>query len=506
MDTHNAALILEELLDLGVELANLKDLDDFLRRIVRLAKIISSAEGITIYMKSEDEKALDFYVVYNEQLGIFLSGEEARVWPSISLYDEKGRENLNMVAAVCALRGEIINIEDVYETSQFDFSGTKLFDRLNRYRSKSMVVIPMRNHDREVIGVLQLINKKKNGEVVSFTKRDERYVGALAAQAATAITKTKLIQEFEELLESFLQTIALALDEKSKFTSDHIKRVAYLMEQFVEKVNETGFANKHYTQDEKRKLMWAAWMHDIGKIVTPEYILNKATKLECVCDRIEKVRLKFALYQAQLQISLLRGEISKDRFEEHLEEARKAFEVVEKVNKSIGKFDETDRRIIEKFHNIKVNIADIRESIINDEEFENLLIENGTLNKKERKIINYHAVVSKKMLSSIKFPKKYKEVAHIAASHHERLDGSGYPDGLRGEDLSFEDRVLGVLDIFEALSAPDRPYKKPLRIVEIKQIIYSMVEKGKLDKTIVDFLFSSGIVEDYFNKYSPSSK
>ncbi len=491
----------ERLIKIGTALSVEKNLEKLLEIIIEEAMRFTNAEGGTIYLESEDGKYLNFVIAQNRALGIKMGGSGAKIsWPPLPLYNEDGSPNLSMVAVVSALQNRVINIEDVYEAKEFNFEGTKKFDKNTGYRSKSMLVIPMQNHEGEVIGVLQLINKKdKKGDVVSFSKEDQEMILSLASQAAVAITKNKLIQDLEKLIEGFLHSIATAIDEKSPYTGGHIRKVVKLTTMIAQAINEDEefFKDKKYSEDDLKTLKMAALMHDIGKITTPEYIMDKATKLQSLCDRIALVKAKAEIIKRDLQIALLKKELSEQEYQKRLRQIEEALDLIEWSN--LGR-EEVPDEVIEKLQeiaHIPLVCNGKKTTLLDEDELENLSVKKGTLTPKERQIINNHVSVTIKMLQDVPFPKKYKRVPVIAGRHHEKLNGKGYPLGLTAKDLTFEDRILAIADIFEALTSSDRPYKKPLKLSTAMKILYNMAKNGEIDKDILRFIYEKKLYLQY---------
>jgi HD-GYP domain-containing protein (c-di-GMP phosphodiesterase class II)/ribonuclease BN (tRNA processing enzyme) len=422
---------------------------NILEKVVTYARELTNADGGSIYTKTEDDKYLEFKIIQNETLNI--NQKENTTWPKLPLYIN-GKENKEMVASLCALSGKIINIEDVYNAKEFNFEGTKKFDKNNNYRSKSMLVIPLKNHENEIIGVLQLINKKSNSHIIAFDKNDEKIISLLASIAAISITKNKLIEDFEKLLSSLIKTIGIAIDEKSKYTSKHVQNVAKLALMIAKAIQKEGI--KEYSNDELKMIEIAGWLHDIGKIAIPEYVMDKAKKLEKLIDEIEVIKYKFELLKKEYYIQYLEKKISKEKYEELIKKADEDFEFLKELNKGYEWVDDEKLNRLKEIAKIKIN----NEFLINEEEFKNLSIRKGTLTDEERKIIQSHASIGLKMLNNLHFPKKYKRLPDIAGNHHEKLNGTGYPRGLTAKDLSLEERIMTIADIFEALSAADRPY------------------------------------------------
>jgi HD-GYP domain-containing protein (c-di-GMP phosphodiesterase class II)/ribonuclease BN (tRNA processing enzyme) len=457
---------------------------NILEKIVTYAREITSADGGTIYLKTEDEQYLEFKIIQNKTLKV--NQKENTNWPKLPLYIN-GKENKQMVAALCALTGRIINIEDVYNDKEFNFEGTKKFDKNNNYRSKSMLVIPLRNHEKKIIGVLQLINKKSENVVISFSKEDEEVISLLASIAAISITKNKLIEDFEKLLSSLIKTIGIAIDEKSKYTSKHVQRVAKLAVMIAKAIEKEGV--KKYSKDELKMIEIAGWLHDVGKIAIPEYVMDKSTKLEKIIDRIEIIKYKFELLKKEYYIEFLEKKISKEEYEKLIKKADEDFEFLKEINKGDEWVSDEKIKRLQEIAKIKIN----NEPLLNEDELENLSIRKGTLTDKERDIIQSHAAIGLKMLQNLHFPAKYKRLPEIAANHHEKLNGKGYPRGLSAKDLSAEERILAIADIFEALSAADRPYKEPKKLSEIFKILYFMAKDNEIDKNIIRMMIQNNV-------------
>jgi HD-GYP domain-containing protein (c-di-GMP phosphodiesterase class II)/ribonuclease BN (tRNA processing enzyme) len=465
-----------------------KNPTNILEKVVTYAREITNSDGGTIYTKTEDDKYLEFKIIQNETLNINL--KENANWPKLPLYID-GQENKEMVAALCALTGKIINIEDVYNVKEFNFEGTKKFDKNDNYRSKSMLVIPLKNHEKEIIGVLQLINKKTDNNIIAFDRNDENIVMLLASIAAISITKNKLIEDFEKLLASFIKTIGIAIDEKSKYTSKHVQRVAKLSVMIAKALQKEGI--KEYSKDEMKMIEIAGWLHDIGKIVIPIDVMDKATKLEKGIDRIEIIKYKFELLKKEYYIEYLENKISKKEYNEKLKKADDDFEFLKELNIGAEWISDEKLKKLEEIAHIQVGEI----YLLSEDEFKNLSIRKGTLTDEEMKIMQSHASIGLKMLTNLHFPKKYKRLPIIAANHHEKLNGKGYPRGLTAKELSTEERILTIADIFEALTANDRPYKTPKKLSEVFKILYFMTKDNELDKNILRIFIKNRVYFDY---------
>lgn len=464
---------------------------NILEKVVTYARKITNADGGTIYLKTEDDQYLEFKIIQNETLNI--KEKENTNWPKLPLYIN-GEENKKMVASLCALKGKIINIEDVYNDKQFNFEGTKEFDKKNNYRSKSMLVIPLKNHENEIIGVLQLINKKSNNEIIAFNENDEKITDLLASIAAISLTKDKLIKDFKKLFASFIKTIGIAIDEKSKYTRKHVQRVAKLSVMIANAIEKENI--KKYNKEELKMIEIAGWLHDIGKIAIPENIMDKATKLEKTIDRIEMIKYKFEFLKKEYYIQFLEKKLSKEEYNKLIKKADENFEFLKNLNKGCEYINNKQLKRLNDIAKIKIG----NEPLLNEDEFKNLSIKKGTLTEEERKIIQSHAEIGLKMLQNIPFPKKYKKLPDIAANHHEKLNGKGYPRGLSAKNLSLEERILAVADIFEALTATDRPYKEPKKLSEVFEILYKMAKNNEIDKNIIKIIIKYKLYLNFAKK------
>jgi HD-GYP domain-containing protein (c-di-GMP phosphodiesterase class II) len=443
-----------------------------------------------------------------------VTGEEKPDWPPLPLYHEDGTQNLNMVAVAAALQGEVINISDVYHDERYDFSGTKEFDAMTGYRSGSMLVIPMKDHEEKVIGVLQLINRTEEGEIVPFSREDEQITQSLASQAAILIHNQILIHDLEEMLFSFLNALAETLDNKSAFTGRHIKRMVDVTMEIAKAIRDDRkgrFKTLSFSEDEMKQIYLAALVHDIGKIVTPDYLVEKSTKLETVFDRIENIRLRMELAKSQYRASFYKqmlenmgvepdtDDSSLEMYEARLDDWMRFIEEANRGNEYFS--DEKVARLKEINDAVVLNIDDKKVSLFEPDELEALSVQRGTLTMEERRIIMDHVKETQRNLNQLNFPSKYRRIPEIAGAHHEKLNGTGYPDGLDAEQISLEARILAIADIFEALTASDRPYKKPNKLSEAMRILYSMAKEGELDYEIVKFFYEEKIYLKYAEKH-----
>ena len=423
-------------------------------------------------------------------------------WPSLPIYLKDKSLNNGMVAVVSCNEKRIINISDVYKTNKYIFDGTKEFDNNTGYRSKSMLVIPLINHENEVIGVLQLINKKKNGKILDFDKMDEKIIKSLASQAAMALTNMNLISSLEDFINAFVSTIAKAVDAKSPYTSDHIvkvEKIALLLAKAIH-TDKTIYKDVKYSPNDYKQIALAAWMHDIGKISMPEHIIDKATKLEKIFNRIELIEQRIELIKKDTEIQLLKKEITLEKYEKSILELTEIFEFINRINIGAEFMEEKDIQTLKNISEMTYNKNGVETSLLSEDEFYNLSIKKGTLTREDINIIRNHAQLSLDMISDLPFPKKYKDVLNIACNHHEKLNGTGYPRGLDAAQIALEDRIMILADIFEALTASERPYKEAMKLSTVKNILDNMAERGELDKQLTEFFFNHKIFQKYANE------
>lgn len=499
---------LRRLTQIGLALSAEKDINRLLEKILIEARAITSADGGTLYLMSSDGRELEFSFVQNASLGITMGGAGEKItWPPILLTDANGVLNHENVSAYVAVTGQPVNISDVYSESGFNFEGPKAFDRKTGYRTQSMLVVPMRDHEGDIIGVLQLLNATDSdtGQVIPFSERAQELAWSLASQAAVALTNKLLIIELENLLDAFIKTIAVAIDEKSPYTGGHVRRVAELTMAIAKKINkaqEGHFAKTCFSDDEMQELRTAAWLHDVGKITTPEHVVDKATKLETVCDRIEGVKIRFELLKREYQLAIqyaqnaLEGHLS-DEAEKELKQLDDEYRFLEQMN-SGSEF--TQDQMIERIHQIaKRQLCTSSQTLplLTEDEIYNLSIRRGTLNDEERDIINNHATVTHRMLSQLPFPKKMQKVAEYAAAHHEKINGTGYPRGLKGDQFPLQARIIALADVFEALTAKDRPYKKGKTLSEALKIMSFMVKDQHIDPDLYELFIKERIYIEY---------
>ena len=485
-----------------------------LERILSEAQAMTYADGGSLYLfrDDNDQPRLEFALVRNDSLKINQGGSSGNdiSLPPVPLRDESGQDNHHHIAAHVAISGRLVNIPDAYRSEQFDFSGTKAFDERHGYRSVSFLTIPLLNHLNEVIGVLQLVNARhpQSREIIPFSEHIEPLVKALSSYAAIALNNLILVQELKNLLDAFIKVIAQAIDAKSPHTSGHCQRVPLLTELIARAACEdmSTFRDFNLDDDGWYELHVAAWMHDCGKLATPDSVLDKSTNLHTLCDRIDAVRTRFAALKSQKERDVLIAIVAEPERRAELErklhqdllvlDEELAF--IEAANKG-GEFmaEESKKRV----HAIAArqwrNAAGNLQPLLSEDEVYNLCIERGTLTHEERQIINNHMQVTIDMLESLPFPRKLRRVPEYAGGHHEKMDGTGFPRGLKREQMSWPARMMAIADIFEALTAKDRPYKDPMKISQALSIMQKMRDGNHIDPDLYELFVRSRVWELY---------
>jgi HD-GYP domain-containing protein (c-di-GMP phosphodiesterase class II) len=524
--TESQAIKIRRMTQIGLALSAEHDLGRLLEMIVDEARRFTCADGGTLYIVSNDDKELAFAIVQNDSLKTRMGGTSGAItWPPVPLYHKDGTPNHANVSSFAALSGETVNIPDVYHTDTFNFEGTRSFDAGTGYRSRSMLVVPLRNHEDDIIGVLQLLNAKstQTGEVIPFSKANLAMTESLASQAAVALTNNLLIKDLQALFEAFIKTIATAIDEKSPYTGDHGRRVVELTMLIAEAVNastEPPFKDVYLNDAQLNELRIAAWLHDVGKVAIPEYVMDKSTKLEGIFDRMEIVKTRFEVVKRDLEIARLRtalaagGQTGGQAGEQAGEQAGGNTGADAEYEADIKRLEDdlaflatanqggefmSDQAIdrIRSMAGRTWHYNGTERPLLDDEEIENLSIRKGTLNTQERDSINNHAMITHKMLSQLPFPKKMRQVPLFAATHHECLNGRGYPFGLTGEDLTLQSRIMAIADIFEALTARDRPYRKANTVSGALKILGFMVKDGHLDGDLYELFVRDKVYAQY---------
>jgi len=499
---------LNDLNVIGAALSSERDINHLLESILTAARKITSADAGTLYLVDAEKQVLTFEILHNDSLDIRMGGTSGNPIPfyPIALYHE-GEPNLAMVVSYSVLRGVTVNIPDAYIAEGFDFSGTKSFDAKTGYRSRSFLAVPMRDHEHEIIGVLQLINAidPNTGGVKQFSKDDQQLLESLASQAAIALSNRRLIQQLEELFEALINLINTAIDDKSPYTGGHCARVPALTMMLAEAATRSkrgALKAFDLTDKDRYELKIAGLLHDCGKITTPVHVVDKATKLQTISDRIHLIDTRFEVLKRDAEIGMLRGERTSADYTATVRQLDDDRAFLRQCNIGSEKMDDADVARVQQIAKYQWRNAEGEQAdFLSAEELENLTIRAGTLTAAEREIINHHINVTIKMLESLPWPKHLRHVPEYAGGHHERMDGKGYPKGLTREQMPIQARVMGIADIFEALTAKDRPYKQGKTLTESLMILGKFKECGHIDPDLFDVFIREKVYLAYAKQF-----
>lgn len=519
---------LEQLNDIGAALSRERDITRLLEHILLAAKAITNADGGTLYRMCENGKSLRFEMLRTDSLGIAMGGTSGSAisFPDLPLQAEGGGPNDSLVAAYAAIHLQTVNVVDAYTEPNFDFSGTRRFDERTGYRSQSMLAVPMKDHEGTVIGVLQLINARdpESGRVVSFSSADQSLVESLASQAAIALSNRLLLTQLEELFESFISLINTAIDEKSPYTGGHCQRVPALTMMLAEAASNTThgpMAEFTMTERDRYELKIAGMLHDCGKITTPVHVVDKATKLQTLFDRIHLIDTRFEVLKRDAELHALRQQLALRPCADPEAETRiaagcEATLISLQADRdflrasNIGSEAMSDaalERVQQIGHGYTWRNADGMDvEFLTEDELQNLSIRAGTLTATERSIINQHIVTTIRLLEQLPWPKHLKNVPEYAGGHHERVDGKGYPKGLVRGQMSVQARVMAIADIFEALTATDRPYKIGMKLSQAVAIMKKFRDGGHIDPDLFDIFLRAGVYKSYADAFLDASQ
>jgi HD-GYP domain-containing protein (c-di-GMP phosphodiesterase class II) len=511
---------LEYLNAIGIALSQERDINKLLETILIAAKNLTHADGGTLYRLVDGK--LRFEIVRTDSLSIAMGGTSGNAVPfyPIPLQNKDGDPNYTMIAAYAALTHKTVNVADAYTEEGFDFSGTRNFDKRTGYRSTSFLTVPMKNHEGDIIGVLQLLNATDpaTGLVTTFGEEDQRLAESLASQAAIALTNRLLIQQLEVLFESLIELINTAIDDKSPYTGGHCKRVPVLTMMLAEAAHNAAsgpLAEFRMSEKDRYELKIAGLLHDCGKITTPVHVVDKATKLQTIFDRIELVSTRFDVLKREAEIDMLRAKVkafeagdkassrrAEDDYAARIRQYDDDREFLRRTNVGSERMKPEDQARVSQIARYALrNAKGEPDRFLSKDEEDNLNIAYGTLSGPERQVINHHIVATIKMLEALPWPRHLLNVPEYAGGHHERMDGKGYPRGLTREQMSVQARVMGIADIFEALTAKDRPYKPGKTLSESLGILGRMKEGGHVDPDLFDVFVRDKVYLRYAREF-----
>lgn len=472
---------LQKVLEIGIAFSKEKDKECLLERILTAAMEMTHCDGGTLYIHTGE--TLEFKIMITKSRGYYQGGTKGEpiTMPPVKLSPKN-------VCACAVLYQRLINIPDVYESTHYDFSGPMKYDAITGYKTTSMMVVPMEDDKENVIGVMQLINAlDEAGSVIPFQKDYERILLSMGSQAAICLVNINYSHQVQNMLDSLVKVMSTAIDARTPYNANHTKNMVAYAKTFIAWLNKQDNEWK-FSPKERHIFLLSVWLHDIGKLVTPLEIMDKQDRLGANHTKIEYRLTKIRLLT---RIEKLSGIISSEEESERIELTGRVRAFIEEVNHT-GILTEKLAGQVRKLQRLTYTEEDGSvQPWITDEEMEQLLIVKGTLTKGERKIMQEHVLMTKKMLDQMNFGEDYKDILVWTLQHHEMLNGTGYPYGLTEADLSREVRLLTILDIFEALTARDRPYKAPMPVDKALKILRSMADAGELDSTILELFAQS---------------
>lgn len=480
----------KDILNVGIQLTVEKDGNKLLNTIVDKGMQITNCDASTLYLYEDNVLKFRIMRTISQNVCRGVDGKPITDIPPVPFKEEN-------VCAYTAIHRKVVNIEDVYHSEEFDFSGPKRYDAMTGFRTQSMLVIPVENNTGDLIGVLQMMNAQdENGNVIPFDPQYEIIIRSLGSLAAIELSNIQYVEEIKEQLHSFVEAMATAIDERTPYNGSHTRKVAEYATILAKKINEkyeAGECEEVFDDERLEKLQLAALLHDIGKMIVPRSVMNRATRMDRDMAALED---RLALLTCYYEIDALKGKITTEEYEEKAALLKDILEFVHRIDnvgflqqEDFDRVQEIAKMYYEKEDGEKVYYITERERVC-------LSVRKGTLTDEDRTIMESHVTMTAKILSKVHFNKNYIDVPRWAAEHHEYLNGSGYPNHINGEQLDTETRILAIADIYDALTASDRPYKPPMPKAKACAILHSMVEEGKLEGRFVDWLEEAVMAEE----------
>jgi HD-GYP domain-containing protein (c-di-GMP phosphodiesterase class II) len=498
LSDHKLKEQIKRLNQIGIALTSETHLPTLLELIVREVRGFTRADAGSLY--SVDRNQIRFEVAQNDTL----EARKNEVYESFRPYPMP--LDKTSIAGYVAITGETLNISDVYDlTGDEEYRFNPAFDDRNRYRTRSMLVVPIRTQQNEILGVLQLINSlDKQDNVTVFDSEQEDLVASLASQAAATIQNARLITAVHEIFAALVRYSASAIDARSPHTAGHSRRVATYSMRLARSANEEAkgtLTDVFFSDKELEELNYAAWLHDIGKIGVREELLERVDRLtpasmELISTRFEAIKLAVARdFERQRRAEGGSKETDHAELERRLREVDEDLGFIRRINKATRLSSEEIRRIEEiqtkSFRNARGEVR----AYLSEEEVHHLSLPSGNLTGKEFQEVRGHVLQTLNIINKIPFTNDLERIPVIAAAHHEKLDGSGYPLGLTASDITIQARILGIADVYDALTASDRPYRGAMPVQEALQHLIKEAEAGKLDRDLVDLFVSKKLYE-----------
>ncbi len=469
---------LKRVLDMGIKLTSKHSYSELFDIIISEAMSLTRCEAGTLYILEEGK--LRFKILRNDLMNVYKGKNDETVdMPPVPL-DER------YVCAYSAINKKSVNVADVYQDQKFDWKGPREYDKVTGYHTQSMLVIPLINHEDEVIGVLQLINARDDDHAVCEFGEDQEFVTfSLASQAAISLSNMRMLKELKDQMNSIVEAFSTVIDARTPYNAKHTFNVASYCENFVDYLNDLhnqGRTTYALDAEMREQLILAAKLHDVGKVVIPLEVMNKSDRLSAMFPVI-KMRWKYI--GLILENQHLSGQMDDAEYRSFLEEFEENMKFVEEAN-VVGFLGDAEFARIDEMSKLAYEWNGEKVPFLTEEERDELKIRKGTLTAKERSIIEEHVVYTDKILSKITFGKKYNMVRFFAGAHHEFINGSGYPNHLKEDEIPLEVRILTIMDVFDSLSSSDRPYRKQSSLADTFEILRAMAKEGKLDSSLVE--------------------
>ncbi|MGJ4788922.1 HD domain-containing phosphohydrolase [Leptospira koniambonensis] len=499
---------------IGISLANEKDFDKLLREILYSAREICNADSGSLYLVEQDD--IGFIRNLRFKISALSIDTEEFILPI----------NKSSIAGYVAETGKVLNIQDVYDLpADAEFSFNSNFDILSNYHTKSMLVVPMKGHRGDVVGVLQLINRKRNfsqklsveqmkgEEIQPFDDYSTQLVLGVAGQAAVAIQNNYLLREIETLFEGFVTASVNAIEARDPTTSGHSFRVAVLTVGLAETLDRVDFGKykeTKFSKEQLKEIRYASLLHDFGKVGVREKVLVKAKKLEDLEIGLIDWRFRYLKKDFESKLNLRKVEYLKKHgptgyidfekaiefeFNEECKRLTSMFQIISQSNEP-SILEEANSQFLEEIAKMQyITTEGENLELISPYEFGFLTIKKGSLDFDERKEIESHVEHTFQFLSKIPWTNDLKMVPTIAHAHHEKLNGTGYPRGLSGEDIPIQSRIMTISDIFDALTDQDRPYKKAVPVDRALDILEMEAKENHLDGDLLKVFVESKVWE-----------
>jgi HD-GYP domain-containing protein (c-di-GMP phosphodiesterase class II) len=506
----------EQLNEIGIALSSQRDVRELLNLILAKAREITRADAGSLYLIEDEGEG-------GRHLRFMLTQNDSLVFPFKEFALPMAEDSM---AGYAALRGEVVNFADAYHIPpEMPFHFNDHYDRESGYRTKSLLTLPMRNAKGEVLGVLQLINAKNDPaarlrseadvaqHVRPFHERSVRLALSLASQAAVAYENRKLYNDIQTLFEGFVKAAVTAIEQRDPTTSGHSLRVAAYTQGLAEIVDQvaTGpYSGSHFDHEQMKEIRYAALLHDFGKVGVREEVLVKAKKLyplqmELVKQRFDYIRkeVEVGMVRRKLQMFLERdrgdalSEIARlsEDFDQRLARIQDYLQFILDANEPTLMEQGQFRKLGEIAHQFFEDSKGSELPYINADEMRLLSIPKGSLDASERQQIESHVVYTFNFLSQIPWTKELRGVPEIARAHHEKLNGTGYPYKLHGDQIPLPTKMMTICDIFDALTASDRPYKRAVPVERALSILDECVRANEIDSELFRLFRESKVYE-----------